>query len=139
MTKAVLITGGAKRVGRAIALAAHRQGWRPIIHYNASSADAVALAEELGGFAVGHDLSVPGAGSLVVAQAREHSKILGAELCGLVNSASIFEHDTAANATEDDLLRNFRINALAPMMLAQAFAAEAPDGSAIVNMLDQKL
>ena len=133
--RTLLVTGGAQRLGRMITLACAETGWTPVIHYNRSSAEAEALAKELGGYAIGGDLSASGMPEDLMAKAVEAA----GPISGLVNSASIFEHDAAQDATEDSLLKNFRVNAIAPILLAKAFAAQAPEGSAIVNMLDQKL
>lgn len=136
MTKTVLVTGGGKRLGRAIALTCARAGWRPVVHYNTSADEAEEVAQETGGVAVGHDLSRDGAGHAVIEKAREAA---GCRINALINSASIFPFDTASDATEESLLDNFRVNAMAPIMLAQAFAHQAEDGDVVVNMLDQKL
>ncbi|MEM7740691.1 MAG: SDR family oxidoreductase [Pseudomonadota bacterium] len=136
MTKRVLITGGAKRLGRIIAETCAAQGWTPVIHYNASGTEAADVAASLGGVAVGQGLEEPGAGETLIGKAVDAA---GGPLHALVNSASIFEHDTAATMTEESLLLNFRINAMAPLLLAKGFAAQAPQGSVIVNMLDQKI
>jgi NAD(P)-dependent dehydrogenase (short-subunit alcohol dehydrogenase family) len=132
----VLVTGGAKRLGREIALTCARAGFRVAVHYNNSKDEAEGLAAEIGGVAVGGDLRTPDIGPKIIETAAE---LLAAPLTGLVNSASIFPHDCAQDATEDALLDNFRVNALAPIRLAQAFAAQGPRGSCIVNILDQKL
>lgn len=134
--RSVLITGGGRRLGRAMALACARAGWRPLVHYNTAAAEAEDVARETGGLAIGGDLSLPGAPAALMAEA---TAAAAGPVTGLVNSASIFEFDTAADATEDSLIRNFRINAMAPILLAQAFAAQAPEGGVVVNMLDQKL
>ncbi|MEM9840425.1 MAG: SDR family oxidoreductase [Pseudomonadota bacterium] len=137
MTKWLLVTGGGKRLGREIVLAASAAGWTPIVHYNSSARDAEAVAEETGGVAVGGDLSANGAGKRIFAAAREAA---GAPISGLINSASIFEHDDAMTMTEEALHKNYQIHTIAPMMLSQAFAAQVPDeGGVIVNILDQKL
>jgi NAD(P)-dependent dehydrogenase (short-subunit alcohol dehydrogenase family) len=134
--KTVLVTGGAKRLGREIVLACAEAGYRPVIHYNSSAEEAEELAKKVGGVTVGGDLAEPGIASRIIDGA---AKALGSPLRALVNSASIFEHDLAADAAEDDLLRHFRINTLAPIALSQRFAAQAPEGGVIVNLLDQKL
>ncbi len=137
MSRAVLVTGGAVRLGRMIVLAAKKAGFRPVIHYNTSGDEAEELAKETGGVAVGQDLSQPGAGKALIEGARERA---GEPLYGLVNSASIFEHDVAADVTEACLEHHFRINALAPIMAASAFREQlGQDGGVIVNVLDQKL
>lgn len=136
MTKALLVTGGAVRVGRAILEAAHATGWRPVVHYNSSSDEAEALADKLGGVAIGLELGPDGSGERLIELA---SEAVGGPIAGLVNSASIFPHDLASDVTEEDLLKSFRVNAVAPMMASKAFAAQSPDGGVIVNILDTKL
>ncbi|MBB4659826.1 SDR family oxidoreductase [Parvularcula dongshanensis] len=134
--KSVLITGGAKRLGEAFARALAEAGWTPVIHYNASREEAEALASSLGGHAVGRDLSaLENVESLIDAAATA----AGGPLSGLVNSASIFEHDDAGSVTPQALLRHFAVNTAAPVLLSRRFAAQAPAGAAIVNVLDQKL
>lgn len=136
MQKSVLVTGGGKRLGRIIVETCAAAGWRPVVHYNSSAKEAEEVAGLTGGVAVGHDLLEEGAGERLLAKAAD---AVGGRLDGLVNSASIFEHDLATDVTEDALLKNFRIHAVAPAMLAKAFHHQAPDGAAIVNILDQKL
>jgi NAD(P)-dependent dehydrogenase (short-subunit alcohol dehydrogenase family) len=134
--RSVLVTGGAVRLGRAITEACAEAGWQPVIHYNSSSDEAEALADRLGTVAVGEDLSREGSGERLITRAVE---ALGRPLDALVNSAAIFEHDTAGELSEEALLRHFRINAVAPLMSTKAFAAQAPEGGVVVSILDQKL
>lgn len=137
MTKTVLVTGGGKRLGRVIVETCAAAGWRPIIHYNSSAEEADEAAAKTGGLSVGANLSERGAPEKLMAKAAEAA---GGPIDALVNSASVFEHDTADTASEESLLANFRINAVAPILLGKAFAAQVPaTGGVIVNMLDQKL
>ena len=134
--KTVLVTGGGQRLGRMIVEVCAEAGWRPIVHFNRSREAADEVAQATGGIALGGNLSESGAPEALIAQAMEVS---GGPINGLVNSASIFEHDLAPDTTEEALLKNFRVNAMAPILLARAFYHQALDGGAIVNMLDQKL
>lgn len=138
MTRAALVTGGAKRLGAAFVRALAADGWQVVIHYASSDEDAEALAGEVGGKTVQADLSdLPGAPALI----ERASHAVGRPLSGLVNSASIFEHDTAMDVTADSLTAHFAVNTGAPALLTRAFAAQAPaDADAcVVNVLDQKL
>ena len=137
MTRAALVTGGAKRLGAAFARALAEGGWRVVVHYGSSRAEAEALASEIGGGAVQADLSalddLPG----LIARAAD---TIGAPLSGLVNSASVFDHDTASDVTPASLTHHYAVNAAAPALLTRAFAAQAPDSDACaVQVLDQKL
>ena len=133
--RAVLVTGGAKRLGAAFVRALAAGGWRPVIHYGRSAEAADALAAVVSGACVQADLRRVDAPDLI-ARAAEAA---GAPLAGLVNSASAFEHDTARTVTQDSLSMHAAINADAPVLLARAFAEQAAPGGAIVNVLDQKL
>jgi NAD(P)-dependent dehydrogenase (short-subunit alcohol dehydrogenase family) len=140
---AVLITGAAKRLGKACALAAAARGFDVAIHYNGSQAEAEATANEArahGGAAATVRANLARGGDVegLIAGAAE---ALGAPLTGLVNSASIFEHDRIEGLDPDLFQRAMAVNALAPSVLMQRFAAQLPQDTrgAIVNFLDFKL
>ncbi|WP_347266900.1 SDR family oxidoreductase [Paracoccus sp. (in: a-proteobacteria)] len=145
-----LVTGAARRLGRAIALDLARRGHDLAIHYHASAeaAEATALAARaLGVRAVtlGADLLDLDQTEALVPRAQA---ALG-PLTVLVNNASIFEHDDIASATRESWDRHMGSNLRAPFVLTQAFARQAPraplcDGeplaqALVVNMLDQRV
>lgn len=137
-----LVTGGARRIGREIALALARDGWDVAVHYASSRADARVTCDEIEALgrratAVHRDLAVErGVKSLVAEVAAE----LGPVTC-LVNSASAFEYDDAATFSADRLARLARVNAGAPVVLARELAAALPERArgVVINLLDQKL
>lgn len=140
--KAALITGGGRRIGAEIARDLARHGWIVLIHYNSSEAEAAALAAEIaagGGRAsvLRADLSNPSAIDGLVRQGLETAP--GLEL--LVNNASSFRYDTAASVSADGLMESFKINAIAPVLLAQSFARhlEAERTGVAVNLLDNRV
>ena len=96
-TKAALITGAARRIGRAIAVHLASEGWDIAAHYNTSRAEAVSLQAEVHAAGVEcrlypADLSDPAAADgLVEACIKDFP-----HACLLVNSASIFKKDTVA-------------------------------------------
>jgi NAD(P)-dependent dehydrogenase (short-subunit alcohol dehydrogenase family) len=137
-----IVTGGARRIGRAIVedLAAH--GWAVAIHYNYSRNEAEAVAAGVrrnGGKAttIAADLSnlatVPG----IVAEAEA---ALGKPVL-LVNNASIYETDRIGALDPELWLRQMTINLAAPVFLAEAFAARlgADEEGNIINILDQRV
>lgn len=137
---AVLVTGAAKRVGRAFIKALAEDGHPCAVHYNTSSEEADALVDQIisaGGAAcaVGADLSDPAAAEALIGRA---AQALG-PISLLVNSASIFEDDRPDTITADSFNRHMGANLLAPALLSKAFAAQASQGSLIVNLLDYKL
>lgn len=139
-TQAALVTGGARRIGRAIALALSRAGYAVAIHANSSRGEAESLAGEIkqaGGRAVVvlGDLNDPVAVDGLVPAA--------AAACGpltlLVNNAGEFEHDAIETLERARFERTLAVNLAAPLFLTKAFAAQAPAGSSIVNVLDQRV
>ena len=142
-TKGVaLITGAAKRIGRAIAEDLSENGFGVVIHANRSIAEAEAFAAELRArgreaVAVRADLCDLEAVSGLIAQALE----LAGPVDLLVNNASAFERDEIGDLDADVWDRHFAVHLKAPAFLAQAFAANLPEGRVglIVNMIDQRV
>lgn len=137
-----LVTGASKRLGRAVSLELARHGWGVALHYNSSANEALALAKEIAG-AGGHaatlqaELSDTASLKPLVQAARDAA---GGKLTGLVNCAALFEHDVVADLDADRFERQMRVNALAPALLARAFAEQLAGGrGAVVNFLDFKL
>ncbi len=140
--RGALITGAARRIGRAIAEALAADGWHVVIHHRASVADAEETAKSItdaGGQAtvLAADLSDPDACATLVAAASDATGGLGC----LVNNASLFEEDTIASFDAAAFDRSMAVNLRAPALLASAFAAQVPAGGdgVIINLLDQKL
>lgn len=137
---AALVTGGARRIGRAIVLALAARGHDVAIHHRGSAEDAEALAAEARGLGV--RAAVVSADLMVEAEVRAlvpaAARALG-PLSVLVNNASVFEDDRVGALSRETWDRHLETNLRAPVVLAEAFAAQAPDGSAIVNLLDQRV
>lgn len=138
-----LVTGGARRLGKAVAQRLAEAGAPIILHANSSRAEAEALAGEIrgaGGRAavVVGDLAEPGAPARVLQEAAE---AIGGAVTGLVNSAAVFEHDTLESFTPELLARQMAVNTAAPVALIQALAQALPMGArgAVLNFLDFKL
>ena len=142
MAKVALVTGGAKRIGRAISLRLGRAGYAVAIHGRGPSEEAEALRVELtanGGLAaiVTGDLADPAAMDRLIPQARE---ALGPVKL-LVNNASVFLPDDVRRLDLATWERHFAVNLRAPTFLAAAFAAQVPPEAegAVVNILDQRV
>lgn len=140
--RVALVTGGAKRIGRAIALALARDGWDIAVHHRASVAEASATAREIEALGrraacVECDLADETAVRTLLARC---AQTLGSVGC-VVNNASLFEYDSAAEFNPELLLRAARINVVAPVLLAAALREQLPAGrrGVVVNLLDQKL
>ncbi len=145
-TPTVLVTGAAKRLGRAMALGLAQAGWRVVVHFHQSAEQAQATVRDCAAF-------TPGAIGLSadLSQTNQVSQLLLAAIAQLghvdavVNSASMFEHDTADSFNADSLATHMHVNLTAPVLLAQALAqhlksrAAAPASGVVVNLLDQKL
>jgi NAD(P)-dependent dehydrogenase (short-subunit alcohol dehydrogenase family) len=137
---AALVTGGAQRIGRAIVLALARSGYAVAIHVGRSGAAAEELCAGIIGAAgravvVAADLADPDAVTALVPQA---AAAIG-PLTLLVNNASVFEADEIDSLDLARFDRHFAVNLRAPVFLSGAFAAQAPEGGAIINLLDQRV
>lgn len=138
--KAALITGGAKRLGREMALALADLGYRIIaIHYNSSRKGAEALAAELKERGV--------EGRLYRADLADSSEVerLAAEVFSelpeldlLINNASIFIRSPLKETGTELLAKSMKINFEAPYILTREFARRRGKGS-IINILDTKV
>ena len=136
--RTVLVTGAAKRLGRTIALELARAGWRVAVHYRGS--DPTQTVADCGPQAMAFqaDLTAEPEVRKLFAAVVQHYGTVDA----VVNSASLFQHDTAPGFTAASLAQHMAANTAAPVLLAQALhehvAARKGEG-AVVNMLDQKL
>ena len=141
--RVALITGAAHRLGREIALDLAASGWDIAVHYNRSAraaASVCAQAQERGARAraVGADLDD---GTAVQALLPQAVAALG-RVDAVVNNASLFEFDDALQLTADAAARHYRVNTVAPVLLAQSLYAHLQARGAqgcVVNLLDQKL
>jgi NAD(P)-dependent dehydrogenase (short-subunit alcohol dehydrogenase family) len=140
--KTVLVTGAAKRLGRAIALDLARHGWSVAIHYHSSEKEARATAADAAtsGVKVALLQADLGRESEAAGLIERAAKELG-PLTGLVNSASLFENDDWYSVTRESWDKHMETNLRAPFALAQAFARQVPrdGGGAIVNIIDQRV
>jgi len=142
MTKTVLITGAAKRVGRSIALELADAGYDIAIHFRDSAGEAEALGQE-----------VEGSGrraALVQADLEDEASVeallpaaiaqLG-PITALINNASTFVRDEVDDVTREGWDRQLMVNLRAPFVLMQQFARLLPSDAhgAIVNILDQRV
>ena len=139
---AALVTGGGKRIGRAIALALGRAGWNVAVHYNGSRRDAEAVVREIRAMgrtaaAVGADLAREKDVAGLVAKA---AKTVGTLTC-LVNNASVFERDEALTTTRKGWDRHMEVNLRAPFVLIQNFARQCPRGREgnVINLIDERV
>jgi NAD(P)-dependent dehydrogenase (short-subunit alcohol dehydrogenase family) len=147
----VLVTGAARRLGRSMAIALAQAGWNVAVHYRSSREDAletVALCSELGRTCAAFEANFSDEAAVRALVPRVVAQM--GPLDAVVNSASLFEHDTAATFSYALLEAHLRSNTGAPILLAQALHAHvleraaAGDANAeaqgvVVNLLDQKL
>jgi len=137
--KVAIVTGGAVRLGKALALALAEHGARVVIHYGSSAGPAQATVRQIqamgsDALAIQADLSQPGQTPSIVERAAAHF----GQVDILVNSAAIFEPGTWDDTTEANWDRYFAINLKSPFFLSQAFAVHVGRERAghIVNIAD---
>lgn len=135
---AVLVTGGATRIGAAIVRRFAEAGWHVVIHHRSSAAAAEALAAEL-----------PSAQTLAFDLADDDAAVaavtdLAARLPGLsclVNSASVFSYDGVTELDPATNRESMQVNALAPARMSQAFLARTAGRArrVVINVTDMKI
>ena len=138
--KTALVTGSAKRLGRAMALSLAQQGVQVVVHYRSSQGQASevkAEIEQAGGQAVlcQADLADAGQADALVGRAAE---LLGRPLDILINNASIFDTQSLLETTSESLALNMQVHAYAPLALSRAFSGQGQSGH-IINMLDSRV
>lgn len=138
---AVLITGGALRLGAALCESFAAAGWRVICHYNHSVDAAQALQRDLQ--ARDKQLELIQADLADESQRRRMMELAG-PLQALVNNASLFEPDTGLTFDTELARRQLEVNLLAPLQLAQLLAQNRlhdPQQHApcVIHILDQKV
>ncbi len=134
--RTVMVTGGAKRLGAAMARAFAACGYGVVIHANNSAAEAESLAAELDGHFVIGDLADPAVPARLIDEAIAKAGLL----YGLVNNASRFEYDKAGTISAQGIAAHMAPNLTAPVLLTQAFAAQPElESGVVINILDQKL
>lgn len=140
--RAALVTGGARRLGRAIALVLAEAGFSVAVQFHRSGEDAARTAEAIRAHGV-RAAALPAD----LSREAEVERLVGAAtgaigpLGVLVNNASTFERDEWDDATRESWDRHMEPNLRAPFVLTQHFARALPDGAegAVINMLDQRV
>lgn len=147
--RTVLVTGAGRRLGRQIALGLAQNGWRVAIHFLRSRDESAETVRDCRALAGRDD-----AAEAFEADLSDESSVRGlvpqvlarfGRLDAVVNNASLFQQDSAADFSFASLERHMRSNTAAPILLAQALAEHvaarngAPGEAAVVNLLDQKL
>jgi NAD(P)-dependent dehydrogenase (short-subunit alcohol dehydrogenase family) len=138
-----LVTGGARRLGREIALELAAHGWDVALHYRAAEKEALATALELRALgadtrAFAADLADEGACRALLPGVLGHFGRLQA----VVNNAALFEYDDVRSFSPALMERHWRSNVAPAVLLAQALhehLAAGPATGCVINLLDQKL
>lgn len=137
--RTALVTGAAKRIGHALAIALAREGAHVMIHYNTSQEEAEQVANDVRQYGVRAwtlqaDLRDPEQTGTLIDKAVE----LANPVQILINSASIFPQDRVLDFGVEDFYNNMQVNALAPLWLSRAFARQG-QAEAIINFLDTRI
>lgn len=137
MNQTALITGGAKRVGKAIALHLAEAGWNIALHYHTSDEAALETRDEIEGLGARCELFCAN-----LMNAQEVERLLPAardamgDISLLINNASLFVRDELNDFTQSTLHDHFALHVNAPLQLIRAMAAQGLNEGNIINLVD---
>jgi NAD(P)-dependent dehydrogenase (short-subunit alcohol dehydrogenase family) len=140
--RTALVTGGGRRIGRALAIALAEDGFSVAVHYHQSRAAAemvVATIHAMGGKAVALAADLRDEDT-VRGLLRATGRVFGPVGC-LVNNASVFENDSIETATRESWDEHLAVNLRAPFVLIQEMTAQLPSEAAgvVINLLDERV
>jgi len=139
MSSTALVTGGAKRIGKHIALFLAQKGYDIVLHYNKSKSEAEAVQQEIQ--SLGKICSLVQANLSDLNDAQEFITTVMTDhqdLSVLVNNASIFEKSSIQDTDNQMLVNEFTINFFSPFILTREFAKKCKKGI-IINLTDVKI
>ncbi len=139
MKGGALVTGGAKRIGRAIAFGLAEMGYDIALHYNHSLKEAQSAASEIekkGVQCVLFQCDLNQTGEVIQLMPKVFERIPECNL--LINNASIFERARFLDTDPELLDRFLNINFKAPFFLSQDFVRHCQEGQ-IIHILDTKI
>jgi NAD(P)-dependent dehydrogenase (short-subunit alcohol dehydrogenase family) len=139
-----LVTGANRRIGRALALEAARCGYAVCVHHHSHEDEALAVVAEIEGLGaraapLSAELMREEEAQALVARA---AKALGEPLTLLVNSAAAFVDDRVGSLSRELWDLHMSVNLRAPVVLAEAFAAQLPadrPDALVLNLIDQRV
>ena len=140
--KVALVTGGARRIGRAISLALATAGARVAVHYGGSALAAEETVSEIeakGGSAFSFQADLKNedaANSVIPAVLKEFDRV---DI--LINNAAVFKPGSLSETTSEHWDLQFQINLKTPFLLSQAFAAQMDleHPGKIINITDWRI
>ena len=139
--KKIIITGGATRIGAAIAKSLADYETSIAIHYNKSKGSALKLKKELEN--LGSEVYLLKADLNNLKQTQTLLKLAYKKMKGLnclINNASLFENDNLHNFTEKSFTKHLNINLKAPAILIQNFKKLLKNSEGnIINIIDQRV
>lgn len=141
MAKTVLITGAAKRLGKAMAIHLAKQGWNIAIHFNISAEEACLFRDELRKNYPDQQFELFKAD---LNRAEEVEELLPQVIQSmgnvglLINNASVFEPGSLGNTATDFLDRQMNVNFRAPFILLRSLARLVKHGL-VINLVDTRI
>lgn len=142
LPNAALVTGAARRIGRAIALDLASHGWAVAVHHHAAAGEAADVVTEITAadgraVALAADFTKESEVADLLPRARAALGPVGL----LVNNAAVFEPDLVTSVTRESWDAHLEVNLRAPFVLTQALAAALPEVAegCVINMLDQRV
>ena len=134
----VLITGGAKRIGRLLVKEMAAKGHKIAIHYNSSEIEALQLLQEIGGKEQGHTTIQCNLNDTSEVTLLFHNLNSWGKPAILINNASTYFRRGFEEFTNEELLEDYTVNFFAPLILMREFHKQCGFGT-IINFLDKRI
>ncbi len=140
---AALVTGASHRIGKHIALALGKSGYKVAVHYHGSKEAAQGVVNEIrssGGTAISVQADLSNTDQIVTL-VESAAELLQSPIDILVNNASIFEKDDIHSFTEKSWQEHHQVNLYAPLLLTQKMAIALPKDryASVINFIDQRV
>jgi pteridine reductase len=132
-----LVTGGSKRVGKAVVQHLSHSGFDVLFTFNRSQADARALETRTGATAIACDLSQPTTATESILNAVNR---VGQTLSVLVHNASTWEETSFGKITQSQIEQTLAVHVTSPLLITQALAGHLIQARGhVVMMLDEMI
>lgn len=138
MSKSAIVTGGSKRIGKAISLKLAELGYDIVLHYNKSEDEAYETKRQIESIGTVCTLYRSDLGDTDELESFAEKIFSENDIELLVNNASIFNEIGFMDVTMEEFYREYNINFVSPFFLSREYARKVGSGM-IINLIDARI